>query len=56
MMRISQGAEAARIQAVAWQRALSLRDQAYAKAMLRAKAAFASISIQEVAMSKAASL
>jgi len=26
MMRISQGAEAARIQAVAWQRALSLRD------------------------------
>jgi hypothetical protein len=56
MMRISQGAEAARIQAEAWQRAKELREAAYAAAMKRANAAFASIKIQEDAMAAAASL
>ena len=56
MARISQGAEAARIQAEAWQRAMELRDEAYAAAMKRANAAFASIQIQEDAIYAATSL
>jgi len=35
---------------------MSYRDAAYAKAMLRYKASYASIAIQEAAMRKAASL